>query len=150
VTAKPVEKSDYEKSLEQQIANTDDPDKISQLQRDLDRERARRERQDAINKSNAQIASQLKAQQVADNRARGGSRFNLRWQGSIPPDQLTPDAAMARLSEYTDFSGFQASGATPNAQNGGAPPAQNDTRPHRHPIKVPRPPARQPHNSSAA
>ena len=124
VTAKPVEKSDYEKNLEQQIANTDDPDKIRQLQRDLDRERARRERQDAINKSNAQIASQLKAQQVADNRVRGGSRFNLRWQGSIPPAQLTPDAVMARLNEYLDFSGLQAGGPAPNTQNGVAP-AQN-------------------------
>ena len=45
VVAKTVPKSDYEKSLEQQIANTDDPDKRRQLQRDLDRERARRERQ---------------------------------------------------------------------------------------------------------
>ena len=108
VVAKVVPKSDYEKSLEQQIANTDDPDKKRQLQRDLDRERARRERQDAINQSAAQVASQIKAQQVMDKRMQGGSRFNLRWQGSIPAEQLTPDAVMARLSEYIDFSGLQA------------------------------------------
>jgi hypothetical protein len=124
VTATPVPKSDYEKSLEQQIANTDDPDKIKQLQRELDRERARRQRQDAINQANAQIASQLKAQQVADNRARGGSRFNLRWQGSIPPGQLTPDAIMARLSEYIDFSSSPAGAVQTQdvqTQNGSAP-----------------------------
>ena len=122
VVAKVVPKSDYEKSLEQQIASTDDPDKKRQLQRDLDRERARREHQDAINQSAAQVASQIKAQQVMDQRMQGGSRFNLRWQGSIPAEQLTPDAVMARLSEYIDFSGVQAATPAPGAPRPAAPP----------------------------
>jgi len=92
VTAKSTEKSDYEKQLEKQISETDDPDKKRDLQRDLDKERARRERQDAANQNAANVASQLKAQKVAENRMRGGSRFNLRWAGSIPSDQLTPAA----------------------------------------------------------
>jgi len=117
VTAKPVEKSDYEKSLEKQIADTDDPDKKKQLQRDLDRERARRERQDAVNQQQAQYASQVKAQTVAQNRAAGGSRFNLRWSGSIPADQLTPEAVMQRLSEYIDFKGSQPASAAASAPN---------------------------------
>jgi hypothetical protein len=103
VTPKTVEKSDYEKTLEKQIAETDDDDKRRALQRDLDRERARRERQDAINQHQAQIASQQKAQVVAQNRLSGGSRFNLRWSGSIPANQLTPEAVMQRLSEYVTF-----------------------------------------------
>ena len=114
VQPKVVPKSDYEKSLEQQIANTDDPDKKAQLQRELDRERARRQRQDNINQQAAQVASQIKAQQVMDKRLQGGSRFNLRWAKSIPEDQLTPDAVMARLSEYIDFGGLQAGGAQPS------------------------------------
>ena len=118
VAAKSVDKSDYEKSLEQQIANTDDPDKKAQLQRDLDRERARRQRQDDANQRAAQVASQIKAQQVMDQRLQGGSRFNLRWQGSIPPNQLTPDAVMARLSEYIDFGSLQAGGSTPSPSQG--------------------------------
>ena len=138
VVAKVVPKSDYEKSLEQQIANTDDPDKKRQLQRDLDRERARRERQDAINQSAAQVASQIKAQQVMDRRMQGGSRFNLRWQGSIPAEQLTPDAVMARLSEYIDFSGFQAGEAPQPA----APPMG--------PAISPQPPNQQPPASPTA
>ena len=117
VTAKPVEKSDYEKSLEKQIADTDDPDKKQQLQRELDRERARRERQDAVNQQQAQYASQVKAQTVAQNRAAGGSRFNLRWSGSIPADQLTPEAVMQRLSEYVDFKGSQPASAAASEPN---------------------------------
>jgi hypothetical protein len=112
VDYKPLEKSDYEKELEKQISETDDDDKKRRLQRDLDRERARREHQDSINKHQAQVASQMKAEKVAQNRESGGSRFNLRWSGSIPEDQLTPEEVMQRLSEYVTFSG--ASG-TPGA-----------------------------------
>jgi hypothetical protein len=115
VEAKTLEKSDYEKDLEKQIAQTDDDDKRRSLQRELDRERARRERQDSINKHQAQIASQVKAQTVAQNRVNGGSRFNLRWSGSIPADQLTPEAVMQRLSEYVEFSGGVSASANTNA-----------------------------------
>ena len=66
VTAKTVDKSDYEKQLEREIANTTDDDQRRKLQRDLDRERARRERQEADNRNAAQVASQIKAQKVAD------------------------------------------------------------------------------------
>jgi hypothetical protein len=103
VAANHVDKSDYEKDLERQIANTDDPDTRRNLQRDLDRERSRRERLNANNERSAQVASQLKAQTVQANRNTGGSRFNLRWSGSIPANQLTPDAIMKLLADYIDF-----------------------------------------------
>jgi hypothetical protein len=118
VAAKPVEKSDYEKNLEKQISETDDEDKKRSLQRDLDRERSRRQRQDAANQSDAKVASQLKAQKVAENRFRGGSRFNLRWSGRIPAAQLTPEAVMKLLADYVDFSNVQGEGTSPAAQNG--------------------------------
>jgi hypothetical protein len=116
VTARPVEKSDYEKDLERQIANTDDPDRKRSLQRDLDRERSRRERREADNRNAALIASQIKAQKVADDRTRGGSRFNLRWSGSIPADQKNPDAVMKLLADYVSFGGPQVAGAGPAPQ----------------------------------
>jgi hypothetical protein len=112
------DKSDYEKQLEKQIADTTDDDRRRQLQRDLDRERSRRERQDANNQAAAQVASQIKAQQVADQRLRGGSRFNLRWSGSIPPDQKNPEAMMKLLADYVSFAG-------PPQQAGLPPPMQN-------------------------
>ncbi len=90
-----------------------------QLQRDLDRERSRRERQDANNRSAAQVASQIKAQQIADQRLHGGSRFNLRWSGNIPADQKTPDAVMKLLADYVSFDGPQQAAAPPPMQNTG-------------------------------
>jgi hypothetical protein len=124
VAAKTVDKSDYEKQLENDIANTDDDDKKRSLQHDLDRERARRERQNADNQRAAQVASQIKAQQVSGSRMNGGSRFNLRWKGSIPADELTPEAVMKLLADYVQFGEVPA--APPSeAQNGAtvAPPA---------------------------
>jgi hypothetical protein len=118
VTPKTIEKSAYEKQLEKDIANTTDDDQRRKLQRDLDRERSRRERQEADNRAAAQVASQIKAQKVADDRLRGGSRFNLRWAGSIPPDQKTPDAVKKLLADYVSFDGPQTAAAVvPAAQN---------------------------------
>ncbi len=103
VNPRSVDKSDYEKQLERDIANTTDDDKRRRLQRDLDRERARRQRQEADNQDAAMVASQIKSQKVADDRLRGGSRFNLRWPGSIPADQKNPDAVMKLLADYVSF-----------------------------------------------
>jgi hypothetical protein len=115
VNAKDVDKSDYEKRLEKQISNTTDPDQKRSLQRDLDRERARRKRQEDNNQAAAQIASQIKKQQVAENRLRGGSRFNLRWAGAIPADQQTPAAVMKLLAAYVSFDAPQQAGEPPPA-----------------------------------
>jgi hypothetical protein len=126
VSSKPLDKSDYEKQLERQIADTNDDDQKRRLQRDLDRERARRERQDADNRAAAQVASQLKSQQVADNRMRGGSRFNLRWAGAIPADQKTPQAVMKLLADYVSFDTLQTAAvatAAPNTAGDAAVPA---------------------------
>lgn len=101
-----IGKSDYEKRLEDDIRRETNYRRKQELQRDLDRERSRRERQQAANNSAAMIASEIKSQQVADQRIRGGSRFNLRWAGTIPQNQLTPENVMQLLDQYVDFSGI--------------------------------------------
>src|ERR1700722_19276493 len=115
VNPRSVDKSDYEKQLEREIANTTDDDKRRRLQRDLDRERARRQRQEADNQDAAMVASQIKSQKVADDRLRGGSRFNLRWPGSIPADQKNPDAVKKLLADYVSFDSPEQAGPPPPA-----------------------------------
>lgn len=115
VTATPVEKSAYEKDLEKKVAAATDPKQKHELQSDLDRERARRERQQAENQNAAMVASQMKAQQVAEKRLRGGSRFNLRWQGSIPSDDRNPETVMKLLADYVDFDATHGGNAAPVA-----------------------------------
>jgi hypothetical protein len=124
VTPQTVDKSNYEKQLERDISNSTDDDQRRRLQRDLDRERARRQRQEDDNRAAAQVASQIKAQKVADQRLQGGSRFNLRWNGTIPPEQKSPEAVMKVLAAYVSFDGpGQAGppqGAPPPAVHNGA------------------------------
>ena len=106
-------KSDREKDLEKQVAAEKDAKRKRDLQDDLDRERARREHQDQQNQNAALIASQMKAQQVAERRLRGGSRFNLRWKDSIPSDSKNPDAVMKLLADYVDFDPSHGNGPAP-------------------------------------
>jgi hypothetical protein len=108
VTPYHVEKSNYEKQLERDIRNESDPQRRRDMQRELDRVRNRRDREQAADNRAAMIASQLKAQQITDKRTRGGSRFNLRWAGAIPSDQLTPEAVIKLLDGYVDFGDVQA------------------------------------------
>ena len=61
VTPYHVDKSSYEKQLENDIRNTTDPQRKRDLQRELDRVRYRREREQAADDRAAMIASQLKA-----------------------------------------------------------------------------------------
>lgn len=119
VTPYHVDKSNYERQLENDLRNTTDAQRRRDLQRELDRVRDRRQREQRADDRAAQIASQLKAQEVADKRLRGGSRFNLRWAGSIPQDQLTPDAVMKLLDGYVDFGDLKGEKAIlqPTAQN---------------------------------
>jgi hypothetical protein len=117
VTPKTVDKSSYEKQLERDISNTTDPDRKRQLQRDLDREGSRREQQEDDNRAAAQIASQIKAQKIADQRLQGGSRFNLRWSGAVPPGENNPDAVMKLLSDYVSLAGPQQAGPPPTVPN---------------------------------
>lgn len=98
-------KSDYERDLERQLDHTNDPEQRRRIQRDLDRARSSRENRNAKNAGDAQIASQIKAQQVAEKRLHGGSRFNLRWQGTIPSDLRNPEAVMSLMTDYLGFDG---------------------------------------------
>jgi hypothetical protein len=120
VSATSVPKSQYEEDLEKQLSMTTDAKRKRDLQRDLDRERSRRERMNAANQNAAMIASQMKAQQVAQKRLGGGSRFNLRWQGSIPSDSRNPETVMQLLAEYVDFDAAPASRRGP-VENSPAP-----------------------------
>jgi hypothetical protein len=128
VTPVAVPKSDREKDLEKEVANAKDPKQKKDLQEDLDRERERRQHQEAENQNAAMMASQVKAQQVAERRLHGGSRFNLRWQGSVPSDDRNPEMVMRLLADYIDFDASHGS-APPLPPVEAAPPPPDTARP---------------------
>jgi len=103
ISARIVPKSERQERMERELKNETDPDRRRDLRHDIDREESRRQYLQSQQDAAAQVASQLKAQDVADHRLRGGSRFNLRWKDVIPPDQLTADAVRQRLADFMDF-----------------------------------------------
>jgi hypothetical protein len=115
----PAPKSNREKDLENQLSNTDDQDQKDRIQRELDYLRRQRERDDQRNRSIAEAAAQVKRQQVDENRAKGGSRFNLRYDGKVPAN-ITPQDVMAALSQYVSFPPQMAGGAAPATAPAGA------------------------------
>jgi hypothetical protein len=113
----PAPKSDREKDLENQLANTDDSDQKASIQRELDYVRRQRERDDQRNKALAEQAAKEKRYQVDQDRMKGGSRFNLKYNGKVPPN-ITPQDVMAALSLFVSFPPGMGSGA-PQAVAGG-------------------------------
>jgi hypothetical protein len=98
----PADKSQREKDLENDIANTDDPDQRRYLQRQLDDIRRQRERDDRRNQQIAQDDAARRTQQVAASRMTGGSRFNLNYNGKVPAE-VTPHDVMAALAQWVSF-----------------------------------------------
>jgi hypothetical protein len=98
----PEDKSNREKDLEREIRNTDDRDQKKRLQRQLDSVVHRRERDDSRNRAIAQQSASVKQQQVNDDRARGGSRFNLKYDPKVPAN-LSPQDVIAALAPYVTF-----------------------------------------------
>ena len=97
-----VEKSDREKDLERAIKKEDDERERRRMQRELDELRERREHENRRIVEERERRSAIKAQQVAEQRLRGGSRFNIRFDRAVPAG-LTPDQVIASLAEYVDF-----------------------------------------------
>jgi hypothetical protein len=99
-----VEKSDREKQLEKRIRDEDDKERRRELQRDLDGLRDRRERENRRIMAERERIQEQKRERLADERLRGGSRFNLRYDDRVPSG-MRPEDVMAALAEYVNFGG---------------------------------------------
>ena len=104
-----IDRSEREKTLEKQVKSETDRDRKRSLQRELDDLRDRRERQNRLLQAQKERIEAAKRERVARERLNGGSRFNLRWEGRVPPT-LGPDDVEKALVEYVDFRGASANG----------------------------------------
>jgi hypothetical protein len=99
-----VDKSQHEKDLEKRVKGEDDRDRRRRLQNELDEVRQRRERENRRIAVERERIEEIKRERIAERRLRGGSRFNLRYKGGVPPD-VRPEDVVAALAEYIDFGG---------------------------------------------
>jgi hypothetical protein len=99
-----LEKSSRERELEKRIKDEDDRERRRRLERELDDLRDRRERENQrIMAARERIEAQ-KRERIAEERLRGGSRFNLRYDDRVPAG-MRPEDMIAALTEYVDFGG---------------------------------------------
>ena len=99
-----VETSAREKDLEKRIKDEDDRDRRRRLERELDDLRDRRERENRRIAIERERIEERKRERIAEERLRGGSRFNLRYDDRVPAG-MRPEDMMAALAEYVDFGG---------------------------------------------
>lgn len=99
-----VDKSSREKELEKRLKDEEDRDRRRRLENELDDLRGRRERENRHIRAERERIEEIKKERVAEQRLRGGSRFNVRYKGAIPAG-LRPEDVVAALSEYVDFDG---------------------------------------------
>jgi hypothetical protein len=113
-----VGKSEREKSLEKRVRDEgDDRDRRRDLEREIDDLRDRRERENRRITVERERAEDRKRERIAEQRSRGGSRFNLRYADRVPVG-VRPEDLVAALAEYVDFRAADARGDGTKALTG--------------------------------
>jgi hypothetical protein len=98
-----VERSSREKELDRLIKDEDDSRRRGKLEDERDELRERRERENRRIDADRANAETRKKELLAERRAAGGSRFNLRYENAVPSG-ISPEQVMAALGQYVDFS----------------------------------------------
>lgn len=97
-------KTEREKDLEKRIDDEHDRDRRRAMQRELDGLRDRRDRENRRIAIERERQSEAKRVRIAEQRLRGGSRFNLRYDDRVP-EGIRPQDVAAALGEFMDFGG---------------------------------------------
>lgn len=121
VSYAPTPKTTREKNLESDLERATDATAKRRIKEELDGLRRDREREDNRNRAAAAQAEAVRAANIRQRRLDGGSRFNLRFEDTVPPQALDPQWIMTALAEYVDF-GTLAAGAS--AEHPGPPPVE--------------------------
>ena len=96
-------KSSRERSLEDRIRNEKDPARRRSLESDLRYERTARQRRDERERAQGEIVQEAKEQRIAAKRLDGGSRFNIRFEGAVPPEAVTEEMIRRALDRFVEF-----------------------------------------------
>jgi hypothetical protein len=98
-----VEPTSRERELDRLIREEDDSHRRHRLENEREELRERRARQNRRIDAERAVAEAHKRELLDERRRKGGSRFNLRYRGSVPSG-IKPEEVMAALAEFVDFS----------------------------------------------
>lgn len=98
-----VGETNAEKALKDSIDKSTSSGQRRRMQRDLDELRSDRERENSRARSDAAQAEEVREANLRGRRVEGGSRFNIRYRGGVPPEALTPEGIRQALARYVDF-----------------------------------------------
>jgi len=120
-------KTEREKELEKRIDDEHDRDRRRAMRREIDDLRDRRDRENRRIAVERERQSEMKRIRIAEQRLRGGSRFNLRYDGRVP-EGIRPQDLVAALGEFVDFGGgFQTDDSRTDVRMEPAPPTGDIT-----------------------
>lgn len=103
VSFTPAEKTLREKNVERELEREQDRRRRAELKEELDFLRREREREDQRLRVTAAQAEELRRGNVSRMAAQGGSRFNVRFDGDVPPEALTPAGLERMLGAWVAF-----------------------------------------------
>ncbi|MGH1362572.1 MAG: hypothetical protein ACRBF0_03385 [Calditrichia bacterium] len=103
VSAEYTSKTKREKNLEKAIKRESNSDKKREMKEELDDLRKERERENARLRAQAEETRVHKEEQVRRKALDSGSRFNIRIEKDLRPEDLTPESVMRALAEYVRF-----------------------------------------------
>ncbi len=105
-----------EARIKAEIATTTDPSVRRSLERRLGELQRQRQADNAAAERQVAEANRAAQAEERERRLTSGSRFNIRFDRSVPAEALTPEGVMAALAEYVDFSpmGLGAAGDDPS------------------------------------
>lgn len=97
--------SKEERALRDSIKKEPNSAKKKAYEKELNNLRSSRERENSRAKAEAAQANELRDANLRAKRAVSGSRFNMWYKPTVPPNAMTPDGVVAALKEYVDFGG---------------------------------------------
>ncbi len=109
-----------ERALRDSIKKAPGPTKRKQFERELNNLRSERQRENARARAEAAQANEAREANMRAKRAESGSRFNIRYESSIPAEVLTPEGVMRTLAQYVDFGPNAPPAVTGPAPSGGS------------------------------
>ena len=102
-TASTPYKSSGERSLEDRLRSEKDPNRRRSLESELRSARRERERRNDRERAYAVQATEAKAQRIANKRLDAGSRFNIKFEGMVAPEAVSPEMIRKALEAYVSF-----------------------------------------------